>query len=556
MKKINFHSLKFKLIINMVISSLIAILLVGGITIYQSRNIIGDYAKENLDLLVRSYANKVDAVSGASSQESINEQISKEQIYENGYLGLLDSDFKVIVHPDWPNGYNLKNAEDDQLRDLVEKMGKANHNTIEYTYKGNKNIMIYYKLNNGYIMIGNVLENEVYEKINENIRIGLLAVVTGLMISIILAVYFGNKISKPLQWVTNYLHLTANFDLVKRDTGKREVLLKRKDDIGFMVKALVNMREKLRQLAKDIKKDANTLKDYTSNIFQIMNQTYTGMEEVSEASNALASGATELANTTQNSVLNLNYLAEKVNVAVKDADEIHSYIEKINESSKAGINTIDDLRYSVSDAMNSTKSVSDKVSLLEEKSRSIGKIVTTISAIAEQTNLLALNASIEAARAGEHGKGFAVVAEEIRKLAENVRMNTGEIELTIGEIGKEINETKNAVNYASQSVENTKIATEDTENKFKEIERSIETIVNKILTLTSNIDSINENKNVVLESINTISNIAEESAASTEQVTASIQQQFSNIHQVNTATDELKGLVDGLNRLTSSFKVN
>ena len=76
-------------------------------------------------------------------------------------------------------------------------------------------------------------------------------------------------------------------------------------------------------------------------------------------------------------------------------------------------------------------SASEFLAQLEQQSKDITAIVSTIRSIAEQTNLLALNAAIEAARAGDHGRGFAVVADEVRQLASRTSVSTIEIQKVV-----------------------------------------------------------------------------------------------------------------------------
>ena len=80
-------------------------------------------------------------------------------------------------------------------------------------------------------------------------------------------------------------------------------------------------------------------------------------------------------------------------------------------SAAKGREVIDKVLETSSHINTSVNEVSKQIDLLNQQSKSIESIISTISGIADQTNLLALNAAIEAARAGEQGRGFAVVAE-------------------------------------------------------------------------------------------------------------------------------------------------
>lgn len=99
--------------------------------------------------------------------------------------------------------------------------------------------------------------------------------------------------------------------------------------------------------------------------------------------------------------------------------------------------------------------VRDAVVAMEEinqSSKRIADIITTIDEIAFQTNLLALNAAVEAARAGEQGRGFAVVAAEVRNLAQRSASAAREIKVLIQDSVEKVQNGTDLVNKSGQTL--------------------------------------------------------------------------------------------------------
>ncbi|HET7526114.1 MAG TPA: methyl-accepting chemotaxis protein [Burkholderiaceae bacterium] len=208
---------------------------------------------------------------------------------------------------------------------------------------------------------------------------------------------------RPLKGVELSMRRIAEGDLATAMPAARS------DELGAMIAALADMRDRLRTLVAAVCRSTDSIT--------------TASGEIAAGSQDLSSRTEQAASNLQQTTSSMEELTGTVQQSAQSAQHASTLAASATEVAQRGRSVVSEVVATMNDIHASSKQIAD--------------ITGTIDSIAFQTNILALNAAVEAARAGEQGRGFAVVAGEVRGLAQRSAAAAREIKsLIAGSVGK------------------------------------------------------------------------------------------------------------------------
>ncbi|MCD5995648.1 methyl-accepting chemotaxis protein [Pseudomonas sp. CDFA 602] len=352
-----------------------------------------------------------------------------------------------------------------------------------------------------------------------NMQIGctLLAMILG----VIAAVIITRQITRPLQETMAVVDRIASGDL------SQTMVVTRRDELGVLQQGIQRMGSTLRELIGGIRDSVVQIASAAEELSAVTEQTSAGVNSQKVETDQVATAMHEMSATVAEVARNAEQASEAASTADKEA----------REGDKVVGEAIVQIERLAAEVLRST----DAMTLLEQESDKIGKVMDVIKAVAEQTNLLALNAAIEAARAGEAGRGFAVVADEVRGLAQRTQQSTEEIENLVA-----------ALQNGTRQVSSIMLSSRELTVSSVQLSRKAGTSLSSITQTVSNIQAMNQQ----------IAAAAEEQSAVAEEISRSIvnvrdvsEQTASASEETAASSVELARLGGQLQTMVSHFRI-
>ena len=474
---------------------------------------------------------------------------------ESSYVYVVSTDGTILYHPNSEKiGQPVEVEAIQSVVDSIQAHEDVENGIVEYEYEDASKYAAFYidELVN-YILVVATNEEELFEPIQKlNVfgwgGLGVVVIICGTVSLIISTI-----IVRPINLITELTTRVSDMDFTA--DGRQKSLEKRKDETGMMSQALTVLRQELGNVVSGIKKQSDLLTESAESLNIGANETALTMEQVGNAVNDIARGASSQAEETQRATENVEIMGDMVKETNAEVERLMQYAHTMQASSDHAQTILSRLGEINTRAEEYIEMIARQIRITNESTVKIGEASRMIADIATETNLLSLNASIEAARAGEQGRGFAVVALEIQKLADQSNASAEEIGSIIETLRHDSEEAVQTMEQVREIIREQSNQMRMTDEAFDEIQEGVQESVSGMSQISTQTKRLDEARVNVVDVVHNLTVIAEENAAGAEQTSASVAEVTSVVSDISEKSDYLRKIAEELDEGINIFKL-
>ncbi|MBP9538122.1 MAG: methyl-accepting chemotaxis protein [Negativicutes bacterium] len=470
---------------------------------------------------------------------------------ETSYTFVLNSVGDFITHPKYQKTDNIANINNEELYNFYQTVLKDGIAVRTIKVDGVEEFVRGSKIGNTGWVIANAIDvNELYAPVKK--MMVTLVIMGVIIIALLVGVIstFTLNISKAIDQMKDF----AN-KLAEGDFAKCEFNINREDEIGSLGRALVSMRDRLRDVISKVSSSAQMVAASSEELTASSDESSQSSAQIIKVITDVAMGADKQVLSVETALGTVERIVKEIDNMSKSSAEMAGKASEMAEKAGVGNQIVNKAIGQMDSLGKSVDTSSVLIGQLGERSKEIGEIVNTISGIAGQTNLLALNAAIEAARAGEHGRGFAVVADEVRKLAEQSQVSAKHISELIGKIQNDTQSVVKSMNVGTTEVKAGAEAVNNAGTIFRDIYKMIGEVNREIIATQKAVEEMIKASNEADVAVMEIEEISKKTAEGTGTASAATEEQSATIQEVAGASRALAELAQELQKLVNSFKI-
>ncbi len=460
---------------------------------------------------------------------------------KSSYTYVVGSDGTMLYHP--TEDKIGKPVENQVIKDVVAKLaedpGQVEDKFVSYEYKGEQKYAAYAVVGQGQaLVIVTADESDVLSETNsirnDIIKFSLII----LVVILVAAIAVGRLIAKPILKVTNSIFKLSKLELTVDEETKRTA--KRKDETGYMARAVENLAESLNGVITEIRTQSDNLYGTSEELASDANDTVNSVRQVEIAVSEVAEGASSQAQETADATSNVISMGGMIEKANTDVERLSESSKAIGEAVDEATEILDELLAINEKAVKSIDMIYERTNTTNKSVEDIKAAINIITSIAEETNLLSLNASIEAARAGEQGRGFAVVASQIQKLAEQSNESAKQIEDITEKLIEDSQQAVSGMQDVREIMNKQSMNVKNTNSAFDKVKDNIEVSIEGVKEITNLTGKLDSTRTAVTDTVQNLSAIAEENAASSQECSASVTEVCNIMERVTNDAVRLK----------------